>query len=116
MGRRIMDTDIESMARIEREREARFEKACERNCWIASFAMMPPEGATLFLEKFGEEPVSAGDADDALAAALKFAGEEFGSKAKTIRDDEVIPNTRAPHHVRFRIKVDASKRAAELAA
>jgi len=32
------------------------------------------------------------------------------------RFDEKIPNTRAPYHVTFLVKVDASKRVQELAA
>ena len=53
-----------------------------------------------------------------MAAPVKKSGitPEFGTEAEVIRDDETIPNTRAPYHIRLRLKVDASKRVQELAA
>ena len=52
----------------------------------------------------------------ALDSAVAFAKAEFGTSVEVERFDEKIPNTRAPYHVTFLVKVDASKRVAELAA
>ena len=108
--------DIDQMARIEREIEKRMEAACEKDGWVVSVAMMPPETTTLHIEKFGETPVTDGDAQAALDSAVAFAKAEFGTSATVERLEEKIPNTRAPYHVTFLVKVDASKRVAELAA
>ena len=132
--------DIDQMARIEREIErsasavgvgspervartpqgpqgaGRMEAACEKDGWVVSVAMMPPESTTLFIEKFGEVPLRSSDEDAALKSAQAFAKAEFGTDVTVERLNEKIPNTRAPYHVTFLIKVDASKRVAELAA
>ena len=108
--------DIDKMAQIEREIEKRMEAACEHDGWVVSVAMMPPERTTLHIEKFGEEPVGGDDAQAALDSAVAFAKAEFGTSATVERLEEKIPNTRAPYHVTFLVKVDASKRVAELAA
>ena len=47
---------------------------------------------------------------------MAFGSDEFGTKAEIARDEERIPNTRAPYHVMLRLKVDATARVAELAA
>ena len=78
--------------------------------------MMPPETTTLHIEKFGEEPVSVDDAQAALDSAVTFAKAEFGTGVTVERLDEKIPNIRAPYHVTFLVRVDASKRVVELAA
>ena len=111
-----MMENIENMARIEREIEKRMEAACEKDGWYVAVAMMPPETTTLHIEKFGETPVTDGDAKAALDSAVAFAKAEFGTSATVERLDEKIPNTRAPYHVTFLVKIDASKRVAELAA
>lgn len=111
-----MFDNIDNMARIEREIEKRMEAACEKDAWYVAVAMMPPERTTLHIEKFGEEPVSGEDAQAALDTAVAFAKAEFGTKVSVERLDEKIPNTRAPYHVTFLVKVDASKRVQELAA
>ena len=108
--------NIDNMARIEREIEKRMEAACEKDGWVVSVAMMPPENTTLFIEKFSEAPIRSSDEDAALESAQAFAKAEFGTDVEVIRDEEKIPNTRAPYHVTFLVKVDASKRVAELAA
>ena len=108
--------NIDTMARIEREIEKRMEAACEKDGWYVAVAMMPPETTTLHIEKFGETPVTDGDAQAALDSAVAFAKAEFGPSATVERLEEKIPNTRAPYHVTFLVKVDASKRVAELAA
>lgn len=108
--------NIDHMARIKREIEKRMEAACEKNGWYVAVAMMPPERTTLHIEKFGEEPAAGEDAQAALDSAVAFAKAEFGTEATVERFDEKIPNTRAPYHVTFLVKVDASKRVAELAA
>ena len=108
--------DIDKLARIEREIEKKMEAACEKNGWYVAVAMMPPERTTLHIEKFGEEPVGGDDAQAALDSAVAFAKAEFGTSATVERFDERIPNTRAPYHVTFLVKVDASNRVAELAA
>ena len=79
-------------------------------------AMMPQETTTLHIEKFGEEPVTSEDAQAALDSAVAFAKAEFATGVTVERLDEKIPHTRAPYHVTFLVKVDASKRVAELAA
>lgn len=107
---------IDTMARIEREIEKRMEAACEKDGWVVSVAMMPPENMTIFIEKFGEAPIRSSDEDAALESAQAFAKAEFGTDVEVIRDEEKIPNTRAPYHVTFLVKVDASKRVQELAA
>ena len=112
----IMFDNIDNMARIEREIEKRMEAACEKNGWVVAVAMMPPEKTTLHIEKFGEEPVTGEDTQAALDSAVAFAKAEFGTSVEVERFDEKIPNTRAPYHVTFLVKVDASKRVAELAA
>ncbi len=111
-----MFDNIDNMARIEREIEKRMEAACEKDGWYVAVAMMPPERTTLHIEKFGEEPVTGEDAQAALDSAVAFAKAEFGTSATVERFDEKIPNTRAPYHVTFLVKVDASKRVQELAA
>ena len=111
-----MKENIDNMARIEREIEKRMEAACEKNGWYVAVAMMPPESTTLHIEKFGEEPVASEDAQTALDSAVAFAKTEFGTSVEVERFDEKIPNTRAPYHVTFLVKVDASKRVQELAA
>lgn len=111
-----MFDNIDQMAQIEREIEKRMEAACEKDGWVVSVAMMPPENTTLFIEKFGEAPIRSSDEDAALESAQAFAKAEFGTDVEVIRDEEMIPNTRAPYHVTFLVKVDASKRVAEMAA
>ena len=111
-----MNDTVDNMARFKREIEKRMEAACEKNGRVAAVAMMPPERTTLHIEKFGEEPVSGEDAQAALDSAVAFAKAEFGTSATVERLEEKIPNTRAPYHVTFLVKVDASKRVAELAA
>ena len=111
-----MFDNIDDMARIEREIEKRMEAACEKNGWYVAVAMMPPETTTLHIEKFGEEPVADDDAQAALDSVVAFAKAEFGTSATVERLDEKIPNTRAPYHVTSLVRVDASKRVAELAA
>ena len=116
MKETIMHDTVDKMARIEREIEKRMETACEKDGWYVAVAMMPPESTTLHIEKFGETPVSGDDAQAALDSAVAFAKAEFGTGVTVERFDEKIPNTRAPYHVTFLVKVDASKRVAELAA
>ena len=111
-----MSDNIDTMARIEREIEKRMEAACEKDGWVVWVAMVPPAKATLFIEKFGEAPIRSSDEDAALESAQAFAKAEFGTDVEVIRDEEKIPNTRAPYHIRLRLKVDASKRVQELAA
>ena len=111
-----MMEDIDKMARVEREIEKRMEAACEKGGWYVAVAMMPPESTTLHIEKFGEVPVADSDAQTALDSAVAFAKAEFGTEVTVERFDEKIPNTRAPYHVTFLVKVDASKCVAELAA
>lgn len=108
--------NIDQMARIEREIEKRMEAACEKDGWVVSVAMMPPERTTLFIEIFGEAPIRSSDEDAALKSAQAFAKAEFGTEATVERLEEKIPNTRAPYHVTFLVRVDASKRVKELAA
>ena len=107
-----MFDNIDKMARIEREIEKKMEAACEKNGWYVAVAMMPPESTTLHIEKFGEEPVAGEDAQAALDSAVAFAKAEFGTSVTVERLDEKIPNTRAPYHVTFLVKVDASKKIA----
>ena len=112
---------IDLMARIEREIERRFEAACEQNDWVASVAISPDGVATLLLEKFAETPVAVGDAEESRRNILAFAFEEFGVELKkgadaVCRDEERIPNTRAPYHVTWRVNVQAAKRIEDLAA
>ena len=111
-----MNDTVDNMAWIEREIEKRMEAACEKNGWYVAVAMMPPETTTLHIEKFGEEPGAGEDAQAALDSAVAFAKAEFGTTATVERFDEKIPNARAPYHVTFLVKVDASKRVVELAA
>ena len=111
-----MTEDFDKMARIEREIEKRMESACEKDGWVVSVAMMPPESTTLHIEKFAEKSIITSDANEALNSALAFAKSEFGTETSVERIDERIPNTRAPYHVTFLIRVDASKRVQELAA
>ena len=111
-----MNEDFDNMSRIEREIEKRMEAACEKDGWVVSVAMMPPENTTLFIEKFSESAIGSSDDWAALECAQAFAKAEFGTEAEVIRDEEKIPNTRAPYHIRLRLKVDASKRVQELAA
>ena len=108
--------NIDNKARIERKIEKRMEAACEKNGWYVAVAMMPPERTTLHIDKFGVEPAAGEDAQAALDRAVAFAKAEFGTEATVERFDEKIPNTRGPYHVTFLVKVDASKRVAELAA
>ena len=111
-----MFDNIDNMARIEREIEKRMEAACEKDGWVVSVAMMPPENTTLFIEKFSESAIGSSDDWAALECAQAFAKAEFGTGVTVERLDEKIPNTRAPYHVTFLVKVDASKRVQELAA
>lgn len=111
-----MSDNLDQMARIEREIEKRMEAACEKDGWVVSVAMMPPENTTLFIEKFSESAIGSSDDWAALECAQAFAKAEFGTGVTVERLDEKIPNTRAPYHVTFLVKVDASKRVQELAA
>lgn len=111
-----MTEAINTMAQLERDIEKRMEAACEKDGWIVSVAIMPPHNATLFIEKFSETPIRSSDEDAALRNAQVFAKSEFGSEAQVVRDEEHIPNTRAPYHVQLRLKVDASKRIAQAVA
>ena len=111
-----MFDDYDKMALLEREIEKWMKAACEKDGWYVAVAMMPPENTTLHIEKFGEEPVAGDDAQVALDSAVAFAKSEFGSGVTIERFDEKIPSTRTPYHVTFLVKVDASKRVAELAA
>ena len=108
--------DNDKMARIEREIAKRMKAACEENGWVVAVSLMPPENATLLIEKFAEERITAFDAQMALESVIAFAKAEFGTSVEVERFNEKIPNTRAPYHVTFLVKVDASKRVAELAA
>ena len=60
--------------------------------------------------------MSVDDAQAALDSTVAFAKAEFGTGVTVERLDEKIPNTRAPYHVTFLVRVDASKRVVELAA
>ena len=111
-----MSDNLDQMARIEREIEKRMEAACEKDGWVVSVAMMPPENTTLFIEKFSESAIGSSDDWAALECAQAFAKAEFGTGVTVERLDEKIPNTRAPYHVTFLVRVDASKRVQELAA
>ena len=111
-----MSDNLDQMARIEREIEKRMEAACEKDGWVVSVAMMPPENTTLFIEKFSESAIGSSDDWAALECAQAFAKAEFGTSVTVERFEEKIPNTRAPYHVTFLVKVDASKRVQELAA
>lgn len=111
-----MFDDFGNMAQIEREIEKRMEAACEKNGWVVAVAMMPPETTTLHIEKFCEKPIAGEDAQAALESAQAFVKVEFGTEATVERLEEKIPNTRAPYHVTFLVRVDASKHAKELAA
>ena len=111
-----MSDNLDQMARIEREIEKRMEAACEKDGWVVSVAMMPPENTTLFIEKFSESAIGSSDDWAALECAQAFAKAEFGTGVTVERLDEKIPNTRAPYHVTFLVRVDASKRVVELAA
>ena len=68
-----MMENIDKMARIEREIEKRMEAACEKDGWVVSVAMMPPERTTLFIEKFGEAPIRSSDEDAALTQIFCFS-------------------------------------------
>lgn len=46
-----MIDNTDKMARIEREIEKRMEAACEKNGWVVTVAMMPPEKTALHIEK-----------------------------------------------------------------
>ena len=94
----------------------RMEAVCEKDGWVVSVAMLPPENTTLFIEKFSEGPIGTSEGLVALKSARAFAMAEFGTDVEVIRDEETIPNTRAPYHVRLRLRVDAAKRVQELAA
>ena len=111
-----MNDTVDNMARIEREIEKRLEAACEKNGWYVAVAMMPQETTTLHIKKFGEKPIAGEDAQTALNSAVAFAKAEFGTTVAVERLEEKIPNTRAPYHVTFLVRVDASKRVKELAA
>ena len=77
-----MSDNLDQMARIEREIEKRMEAACEKDGWVVSVAMMPPERTTLHIEKFGEVPVTDDDAQAAQDSAVAFAKAEFGTSAR----------------------------------
>ena len=111
-----MFDNIDKMARIEREIEKRMEAACEQDVWVVAVSMMPPERTVLRIEKFAEDRIVGFDLHDAYRRALAFAKSEFGNAIEAGRSDAKIPNTRAPYHVAFVIKVDATKRVKELAA
>ena len=83
-----MFDNLETMMRIEREIEKRMEAACEKDGWVVSVAMMPPENTTLFIEKFAEGPITASEEPVALKDAQAFAKAEFGTEAEVIRDED----------------------------
>ena len=42
-----MTDNFDTMSRIEREIEKRMEAACEKDGWVVSVAMMPPENTKI---------------------------------------------------------------------
>ena len=116
-----MIDDSEKYVRVEREIEKLFEKACEKDGWVATVAISPDGIASLFLEKFGESPITSRDEMVLVERSLTFVRHEFGVapsvESKTMeRYEEEIPNTRAPYHVTYRFNVDVRDRIAALAA
>ena len=108
--------ELDKLAQIEREIGKRMKAPCEMGGWVVSVAMMQPESKTLRIEKFAEKSIISSDSNEALQNALAFSRSEFGTVASVERIDEKIPNTRAPYHLAFPLRVDASKRVQELAA
>jgi hypothetical protein len=78
-----MIDDIDKMCELERCLECRFEKACERNDWIAT-AMIPfgTQKEKLMLEKFSMVPISATVHRDVLMSVCDFIVKELNIHGK----------------------------------
>jgi len=99
-----MIDDINKMCDLERLLESRFEKACEKDDWIAT-AMIPfgTQKGKLVLEKFSKVPISVTVRRDVLMRVRDFVVKELNihyleNEKVFAEEEEVIPNTINPHH------------------
>ena len=79
---KTMFDNIDKMARIERDIEKRMEAACEKDGWVVSVAMMPPERTTCaprMQEKWSEANPTCGQCSiTAFLVQDIFGGEVYG--------------------------------------
>jgi len=100
------------------ERKAVLITACgDEGEWITDGIEKTHEGILKFMRWTDAGRVIArGFQSAAEVASSPFVKAEFGTSVEVERFGEKIPHTRASYHVTFLVKVDASKRVAELAA
>ena len=110
-----MIDDINKMCDLERLLESRFEKACEKDDWIAT-AMIPfgTQKGKLVVEKFSKVPISATDRHYVLKSVCDFIIEELNihhmeNEKVFTEEEEVIPNTINPHHYTITARVDINE-------
>jgi hypothetical protein len=107
-----MKEELNDMVRIEHEIEKRFEDECEKNGWVVSVAITPNDLVSLFMEKFGENPITETDDNAAVERLVSFIKNEFGKPLESkelTKSDEKIPNTRAPFHITYIARFDISE-------
>ena len=99
-----MIDDINKMCDLERLLESRFEKACEKDDWIAT-AMIPfgTQKEKLMLEKFSMVPISATVRRDVLMSVCDFIVKELNihyieNEKVFAEEEEMMPNTINPYH------------------
>lgn len=104
--------DIDKMCDLERLLESRFEKACEKDDWIAT-AMIPfgTQRGKLVLEKFSKVPISVTVRRDVLMRVRDFIVKELNihymeNEKVFAEEEEMIPNTINPHHYTITARVD----------
>ena len=99
-----MIDDINKICELERLLESRFEKACDKDDWIAT-AMIPfgTQKGKLVLEKFSKVPISFTVRRDFLMSVRDFIVKELNihyieNEKVFDEEEEVIPNTINPYH------------------
>lgn len=117
-----MIDDINKMCDLERLLESRFEKACEKDDWIAT-AMIPfgTQKGKLVLEKFSKVPISATVRRDVLMSVCDFLVNELNihymeNEKVFAEEEEMIPNTISPYHYTITATIEIEEWLKKLAA
>ena len=107
-----MKYNIDELCNVERNLEKLFEAECENDGWVVSVAITPNDLVSLFMEKFGENPITETDDNAAVERLVSFIKNEFGKPLESkelTKSDEKIPNTRAPFHITYIARFDISE-------
>lgn len=106
------ELNIKRLIDAERMIERHFEMECENDGWVVSVAITPNDLVSLFMEKFGENPITETDDNAAVERLVSFIKNEFGKLLESkelIKNEEKIPNTRAPFHTTYIARFDVSE-------